>query len=273
MTSLISVIIPCFNQGIFLEEAISSLNIHKYTNLFEVIVVNDGSTDAITLTKLSELSSRGIQILNQDNLGLAAARNAGVQHSKCKYVLPLDCDNKIVPEIFIEAAKLMEQNAGIDMVYTDAYYFGQREGEWVVGPFDGKKLLFDNYVDACTLIRKSTLLELGMYETEMPFMGHEDWELWVNFYLNNKHIVYLPKKGFYYRVRQDSMSVTSSNPNRDKNKLYIYLKHPDLIAKKIYSLEYDIDILNKKIKSFEHYIKNRKVKAILKIILGRQIVN
>jgi len=98
------------------------------------------------------------------------------------------------------------------------------------------QMLFCNFIDACALIRKSILDTNSCYDGDMPAMGHEDWELWVRIGLTRNGFYYLRKFGFYYRVREDSMSATISNPNFIKNRQYIYNKHATLIAEYMRSL-------------------------------------
>lgn len=265
MIPIISVIIPCYNHGKYIQEAIDSIQVLKYKDVFEIIVINDGSTDLLTINEVNRIKDSGITVVNQENKGLAYARNKGVELSKGKYILPLDSDNKIIPEVFIEALKIMENENEIDMVYTDAIYFGEKSGAWKVGDFEGIRLVFFNFIDACALIKKDSLVELGGYDENMPSMGNEDWELWVNFFLNNKKVYYLPKCGFYYRVLNDSMSVTMTGPNFDKNRRYIYEKHLELIFKNI-ELFYKENI---KCKKKIEYIEKNKFKAIFKILFGR----
>src|SRR5688572_23321549 len=127
---LISVVIPCFNHGHFIAEAITSVQQDKYQE-FEIIVVDDGSTDdtASVVKNFAE-----VKYIYQENRGLAAARNYGIHHARGRYILPLDSDNKIIPEVFLEAAEKMNDDEVIDAVYTNAHYFGDKEDEWIVGP-------------------------------------------------------------------------------------------------------------------------------------------
>jgi glycosyltransferase involved in cell wall biosynthesis len=233
---LISIITACYNQGNFLKEAFTSIELEKHKNIFEHIVINDGSTDEETIKICNELESQGVKVIHQQNKGLGAARNAGIKISTGKYILPLDSDNKIDPEIMIEAAQKMEQNEKINVVYTDAKYFGARNNDWIVGEFSIPKMLFCNFIDACALIRKSILDEDNCYDGDMPAMGHEDWELWVRISLTKNGFYYFRRFGFYYRVREDSMSATISNPNFIWNRQYIYNKHATLIAEFMRSL-------------------------------------
>lgn len=90
---LVSVVIPCYNQSHFLGEAIESLHKQSYKN-YEIIVVNDGSTDdtAIVAGKFCD-----VKLIEQKNMGLAAARNTGLKESKGEFVVFLDSDDRLLP--------------------------------------------------------------------------------------------------------------------------------------------------------------------------------
>lgn len=204
----ITVITPCYNDGRFLEEAIKSLSSEQYPGLFEQIIVDDGSTDPETRRVLSECESRGIKIYYQPNGGAASARNVAIIAANSSYILPLDCDNKIDPEVFIEALEFMDQHPEVDVVHTYAQYFGEKEGLWSVEPFNLLKLIQKNYIDTCALIRKSALLDVGMYDEHSQFRGFDDWRLWIKMGIARKGFHLLPRIGFYYRYRKDSLSLT-----------------------------------------------------------------
>jgi len=91
---LVTVVIPCYNQARFLGEAIESVLAQSYRN-FEVIVVDDGSTD-----KTSEVAGRyeGVRLIRQENKGLAGARNSGLAKSQGEYVVFLDADDRLLPK-------------------------------------------------------------------------------------------------------------------------------------------------------------------------------
>ena len=88
--TLVSIIIPCFNSGTTIEKAIASAKAQSWSSL-EIIVVNDGSTDANTVSILDRIE--GVKIINQKNSGLPSARNTGFKHANGEYVLPLDADD------------------------------------------------------------------------------------------------------------------------------------------------------------------------------------
>jgi glycosyltransferase involved in cell wall biosynthesis len=272
-TPLISVITPCYNHGMYLDEAIASLKLAEYGSILEHIIINDGSTDAFTLQKLEEVKRGNIKLIHQENKGLAAARNAGVSIAKGKYILPLDADNKIIPEVFIEAAEILNNDESIDIVYTDALLFGDKNDTLEPGEFDLVRIMRDNYIDACALIRKSTLLKIGGYDSNMPVMGHEDWDLWINIGIRGGKFYYFKKNGFYYRVLANSMVNTISTPGRNDNKHYIFEKCHKYLPD-IYDMLYDEMITNKaKVKWFIQYINKHKIRAIIKIILNKTLIN
>jgi glycosyltransferase involved in cell wall biosynthesis len=269
----ISVITPCFNHGIYLDDAHNSLKLAKYYDIFEHIIVNDGSSDDFTLNKLKEFESKGVIVIHQENKGLAKARNAGISIARGKYILPLDADNKIIPELFLEALELMEVDKDLDVVHTYANLFGIREGLWELSKFSMSRMLFENYIDACALIRKSTLEKVGFYSTDMPVMGHEDWELWIKIGKVGKFCL-LEKPGFYYRTLENSMVNTISSPNVQKTVEYIMLKHKDTFLKeyqKLYFRNFEQENYIKFNESRLANAKKNKLKAVAKLLVGRAI--
>ena len=88
---------PCYNLGQFINEAIDSVINQTYNN-WELIIVNDGSTDnswGDICSCISQLKNDKIILINQNNIGLSEARNIGIKHSEGKYILALDPDDKI----------------------------------------------------------------------------------------------------------------------------------------------------------------------------------
>jgi glycosyltransferase involved in cell wall biosynthesis len=93
MYPVISIIIPCYNQGQYILDAISSVEQYPDNSVYEIIIINDGSTDEISITVLKSLEEKGYHVLNQNNQGLSMARNNGIAIAKGKYILPLDADS------------------------------------------------------------------------------------------------------------------------------------------------------------------------------------
>jgi glycosyltransferase involved in cell wall biosynthesis len=124
--ALVSVIIPCYNQARFLGEAIESVLSQSYPH-FEVVVVDDGSTD-----NTQEVASRypGVRCIRQENRGLAGARNEGIRRSRGSYLVFLDADDRLLPEAL--EAGLRELKAHPECAFVS--------GLWKVVASDGSVL-------------------------------------------------------------------------------------------------------------------------------------
>jgi glycosyltransferase involved in cell wall biosynthesis len=212
----ISVIIPCYNQGHYIDDALNSLKICE-SDLFEIIIINDGSTDSFTIKRLAELEQEGYYIVQQNNQGLSSARNTGIQLAKGKYILPLDADNKIRKEYLTEALNVLEQNQDVAVVYGNAAYFGERDGVWAVGDYNLQKLMICNYIDACAVIRKSVFKTMGAYDTSLKLFGLEDWEFWLRISFAGYRFHYINQILFDYRVLNKSMSNTLLKDYKKRN--------------------------------------------------------
>jgi glycosyltransferase involved in cell wall biosynthesis len=137
---LVSVIIPCYNYGHYVEEAIDSVLQQTFQN-FEIIVVNDGSTDPVTIEVLKHLKKPKTRVIHQANKGLPEARNEGIRHAKGKYICCLDADDTLEPTYLEKAVALLEANPGIAFAYSWVRLFGDEEKIWYTEPYDLEKLL------------------------------------------------------------------------------------------------------------------------------------
>ena len=272
MTPLISIIIPCYNHGLFLDDAINSVRRTGFEDIFEIIVINDGSTDAYTLQKLAAFAANGITVLDQPNQGLAHARNNGIMHSSGQYILPLDADNKIRPEVFIKAAEILQADPDITVVYTDVQYFGDKTHQRSVGEFNIHQLIDWNYIDACSLISKKAIVRAGFYDPVMPAMVHEDWDLWITIASQAGKFYYLQEVGYDYRVVSDSMSFITTGPGTLQNKEYLFRKHASYIGVCYTRLleQYNEEVSTSK--KISKYIHANRIKTCARLITGKTIL-
>lgn len=114
---LISIVIPCFNHGKYIADALQSIANTQIQYSYEIIIVDDGSTDSLTINKLLELEQAGFHIIRQQNGGPAKARNTGIEQAIGKYILPLDADNKIHPNYINKGIPLLESGFA-DIIYA-----------------------------------------------------------------------------------------------------------------------------------------------------------
>ncbi len=226
---LISIIIPCYNDGKYLPEALASID--ELQNIrYEVILINDGSTDTFTLDFLNKLDKNRYTVLHQENKGVSAARNAGIKIAKAEYILPLDSDNKLIPEYLYSGLAFLDSNPDYAVFYSDQFHFGEQDGIFASTGFDIVALITDNCVDTCALFRKELWEQCGGYDENM--VGFEDWELWMKAYAMGFRFYHHPEPLFYYRVKskEESLNLKCQNPaNYSKLLSYIYSKHSRLI--------------------------------------------
>lgn len=198
----VSVVIPCYNHGVFLPETLESLQLQTVRD-FEVIVVDDGSTDAVTVNFLDSLDSRGVRVIRTVNRGVSAARNRGISESNGEYILPLDSDDKIAPTYLEKAAAVLDKNPQVGVVYPERVLFGEREGVDSLPAYDQRAMLIDNLIYPAALFRKSDWERAGGYNERMVH-GWEDWDFWLAITRLQVEVVKLPETLFYYRVRSSS---------------------------------------------------------------------
>lgn len=240
MQDLVSIIIPCYNQGHFLEDALQSIDQSAIEFPVQVIIINDGSTDEMTIQKISELAldSRYI-VISQENMGLSAARNTGIARAGGSYILPLDADNKILPAYINKAVPLLASGQ-YDIVYGSPIFFGENKKirKYRSIPFDGYTLLERNYIDACAVFKKDVWVKNGGYDTGMPIKTHEDWEFWINAYSNGFRFCFLDEPLFFYRISSHSMVDAFSKEKFAVIHKYIFKKHPAIFLYHFMKLSY-----------------------------------
>lgn len=174
----LSVVIPCYNQGQYVDEAVDSLLQQTWQN-FEIIIVNDGSTDEETNRILSSYQRPKTRVLNlEKNVGLPAARNAGICEARGRYICCLDADDKFQETYLEKALVVMEINAGISFVWAWTQVFGSEDRVWYAPQFDPEKMLFYNQLNSLGVFRRIAWEKAGGFY-EVMRDGFEDWEYWV----------------------------------------------------------------------------------------------
>lgn len=211
LSPAVSVVIPCFDQGEFLIDAVASVE-RSVAVPYELLIANDGSREPRTRDILAILRQAGYRILDQDNQGLGATRNRLFAEAAAEAVMPLDADNQLRPGFIEPALEVLAHAPDVAAVYGDRMDFGLRSEHVKVGDFDADALLYDNYIDACALIRKRAWRECGGYEERLPEPGLEDWDLWLSLIQRGWRLHYLPMPAFDYRVRPDSMLRAFDDP-------------------------------------------------------------
>ena len=223
MKPRLGVVVPCYNYGEFLREAVESVTAARRSDI-ELVIVDDGSTDLHTQQEVERLVQEGYHVIRQTNRGLAASRNVGVRALTADYILPLDADNKIRPVFIERALAILDAQPGVGVVYGDAQNFGARAERWVTGPFDQARLMRWNYIDACAVLRRTVWEQNGGYDGTLPVQGLEDWDMWLGARGRGWEFEYVPEIFFDYRVKKESMIVTARKSTRHVEE-FIARKH------------------------------------------------
>jgi glycosyltransferase involved in cell wall biosynthesis/GT2 family glycosyltransferase len=201
----VSFVIPCFNQGRFLEDALCSVFFQTFTS-FDVVIVDDGSDDAETLEILDRLDWPRTQLIHQENRGLPGARNTGIREARGTYVVPLDADDGVAPEFLAKLVDALEQNPEAAFAQCYAELFGDQHGVWVSRPFNPYQLMLSNSVVGCVVLRKAAWEEVGGYDETLT-SGNEDWDLWLRLTEAGWEQALVAEPLFRYRKHGLSMSV------------------------------------------------------------------
>jgi glycosyltransferase involved in cell wall biosynthesis len=169
----VSIVVPCFNGGRFLDGLMASLARQTFRD-FETVIVDDGSSDPQTLRKLLALDGQAT-VIRQMNRGPAAARNAGIRRAKAEIVFALDCDDTIEPEFLAETVPLLRASPpDVGMVFSDLRLTGAESG-LVSRYFNRFDLLFTNTLSSGLVMRRDAWLAAGGYDEAMR-SGYEDWD-------------------------------------------------------------------------------------------------
>lgn len=225
---LISIIVPCYNQAEYLPETLQSVLMQKYEH-WECVIVNDGSPDNTeeVATEWCNKDSRFVYV-SKENGGLADARNYGIKHSKGKYILPLDSDDKISPDYTLEALDVLEKDETVKLVYCRAMLFGGDNEEWHLLPYTYDNLLFVRNCIYCSAVYRRADYDktpVG-YNTNMK-KGWEDYDFWISLLDRGDKVVKLDKVHFYYRTKEVSMRTLITQDMEEGLRMQIFKNHVD----------------------------------------------
>lgn len=204
---LVTIGIPCYNYGRFIREAIDSVVASTFQD-FEIIVVNDGSTDPETLAVLEQFEKTPLlpgrlRVVHQQNQGLAAARNKGAALARGKYVISLDADDRIDPTYLEKTAWVLEHHPQYAFCYSYVQFFGADDDVWKTQPFSLEKALLYNHVPTGAVFRREAWVEAGGFRDELH--GQDDWNFWITLGAKGWDGCLIPELLFFYRKHQTSM--------------------------------------------------------------------
>ncbi|HTI35072.1 MAG TPA: glycosyltransferase family A protein [Miltoncostaea sp.] len=222
----VAVIIPCFNDGTFVPEALASL---RGQEPHEVVIVDDGSTDPDTLRVLDALERDGVRVVHQANGGLAAARNAGLAATTAPFVFPLDSDDRLTPGALAAMADAMAADPRVDVAWGDWHVFGEVDA---VAPrasrLDPWMITYFNDLPAGAMVRRSALDATGGWLAGLD--AYEDWDLWLSLAVRGARGVNVGRVTLEYRTHAQPRLWSTAMRQHESRVHSLASRHPDLFA-------------------------------------------
>lgn len=223
MNDLISVIIPCYQQGRFLHDAVTSLQAQTYPD-WEAIIVNDGSTDetALVARDICAADPR-VRYMEKANGGLSSARNAGLSVAKGDWIQFLDADDLLMPQKFERQIAASGGNNRA-LTYCDYYYGACEEPTRRVEPWSpdhefrmARPLLdmavrweyeFSIAIHAALFPAWLFVDEQLRFDVSLP--SHEDWDVWMQVLDRVETAIFVQEELAIYRYNPKSMASDTS---------------------------------------------------------------
>jgi glycosyltransferase involved in cell wall biosynthesis len=181
----VSVLVPAYNAMEYLPETISSVLNQTYQD-FEIIIVNDGSSDHIEVWA-KQLSDARIHFFSQNNQGLASARNTGLAKAQGEYIAFIDADDLWLPTKLEKQVQILDNNPDIGLVYTWIALIdenGNHQGKLRKNHLQGNvwiELTTHNIVEcgSVALVKRECFDRVGLFDEDLPFSCSEDWDMWL----------------------------------------------------------------------------------------------
>ena len=224
----VCVIIPCFNDGGLLGQALASL---EEQEPLEIVIVDDASTDPATLAALDDLRRAGRRVVRHDhNQHLSAARMTGLAATAAPYVYPLDADDEAIPGVLTALADRLDADPGAAVVAGDYEEFGtQALMRAVPDELDPFRVAYINEYPVTALFRRGALEAIGGWRTELR--GYEDWDVWMALAERGMRMLHLgPGRPIYRRRLHGPRMLTEVRRRHPARYRELRSAHPRLFA-------------------------------------------
>ncbi len=252
----VSVIIPCFNQAHFIDDAIQSVLAQTHQD-FEIVVVNDGSTNPETDEILTAYDRPRIRVVTTVNQGVAIARNTGISYATGAYILPLDADDKISPLYMEKAVAMLESNPQVGIVYCQAEFFGEKDGRWELPEYSFPEILLGNVIFCSGFYRRSDWEQIKGYNQNMKY-GLADFDFWLSLIELGREVYCIQEPLFMYRQRSGSMNKSISREQLVylytqlfKNHAALYSENISVVFRHLIDLREEQANLNQRVRDLE----------------------
>jgi glycosyltransferase involved in cell wall biosynthesis len=204
---LVSVIIPCYNYGAYVRQAIESVMCQTFQN-FEIIVVDDGSTDELTVSVLDSLAYEKTTLIRQENQGTAGAKNHGTQRARGKYICYLDADDCLDRTFLAKTVAALEADEGLGCCYSWAQCFGDSDALWKTTDLDPYYLCQYMTAPSHIVIRKDAwtqVMKMNGAGFLTKYNGYfEDWVFCIDLVICGYRGKAIREPLIMYRVHKES---------------------------------------------------------------------
>ncbi|WP_373056909.1 glycosyltransferase family 2 protein [Zunongwangia sp. H14] len=240
MNPKISIIIACYNDPDVVR-AVESAAKQTYMEK-EIIVIDDGS-DAQTKKAIKAVTDSIDVLITQKNQGQSIARNNGIAKTSGEYILNLDSDDFFEPSFCEKAVKLMQEDPEVKIVTCQARRFTKEKEIDIYTPAGGdyRNFMVSNSALGSSMFRKADWEACGGYETELPILGFEDWEFYLNILKNGGRAEVIKKVLFNYQVGKNSTTTRIKNLKHEKfgqivfKHKDLYIEHFDLLVNELFA--------------------------------------
>ncbi|MGI9641933.1 MAG: glycosyltransferase, partial [Acidimicrobiia bacterium] len=176
---LVSVIMPVYNKGPSIHEAIASVRAQTYTDV-EVVVWDDGSTDPATLNALEVIKDDpDVVLVRAANQGVIGARNSAMRISQGEYLVCLDPDDRLEPTYLEKATLYLRTHFDVAIVYPWQRTVGSMDEVWETQDLEAEAIVGANLLPICSMFRRTVFDATGGFSADME-EGFEDWEFWAH---------------------------------------------------------------------------------------------
>ncbi|NDV69035.1 glycosyltransferase family A protein [Dysgonomonas sp. 25] len=225
MQPLVSIIVPCYNQAPYLDEALQSVLDQEYSN-WECIIVNDGSADNSEEVALKWVEkNKRFKYFYKENSGVSATRNFAFNQSEGKYILPLDGDDKISQSYISEAVDIFEKDADVKIIYCNTIFFGVKEGKHISPEYKFENMFLKNPITNSSMFRRDVFPPSGYNENMRD--GLEDWDFWLSIIDDKTKVVKLNDFHLYYRIKEISRSTLVDREKNEKLLIQLFRNHQE----------------------------------------------
>ena len=233
----LSVVVVCYNMGPLITQTVESVWASQRMP-DEVLLIDDGSDDPETLSRLAALeeASRArrlpLRLIRQRNAGLSGARNAGLAAATGTFISFIDGDDLIEPPFYGLAVEVMRRNPELGGVGAWALCFGEGvpDGFWNAPQPEFPLMFAENTVIVPCLMRTAVVRDLGGFDPRQRF-SYEDWDFFTGLIASGRPIVIIPRYLQRYRVRPDSMLRAVSDVQNQLMREQILSKHRDTVSR------------------------------------------